>query len=83
MQTANKVVFIAELNIRTIKDLYQCQLCLHSPGYFPPLFRWMKQIISRIKMSRAMAHMRPMNHPWVAMSTCLLATAGQGGESET
>lgn len=35
----------------------------------------MKQIISRIKMSRAMAHMRPMNHPWVAMSTCLLATA--------
>lgn len=55
---------------------------LHSPGYFPPLFRWMKQMMSRIKMSRAMAHMRPMNHPWVAMSTCLLATAGQEGEGE-
>lgn len=48
-----------------------------SPGYFPPLFLWMKQIMRRIRMSRAMAHMRPMNHPWVAMSTCRLVTAGQ------
>jgi len=52
-------------------------LCSYPPGYFPPLFLWMKQMMRRIRMSRAMAHMRPMNHPWVAMSTCLLATAGQ------
>lgn len=51
--------------------------CLCLPGYFPPLFLWMKQMMRRIRMSRAMAHMRPMNHPWVAMSTCLLTIAVQ------
>lgn len=58
-------------NIYCIKYLH----CLYLPGYLPPLFLWMKQMIRRIKMSNAMAHIRPMNHPWVAISTCLLATA--------
>lgn len=54
-----------------------------SPGYFPPLFLWMKQMMRRIKMSSAIAHIRPMNHPCVAMSTCLLATAGGEGEEDS
>lgn len=45
------------------------------PGYLPPLFLLMKQTISKIKMRRATAHIRPMNQPWVAISTCRLAIA--------
>lgn len=45
------------------------------PGYLPPLFLLMKHTMSRTRMRRAMAHMRPMNQPCVAMSTCLLAMA--------
>lgn len=35
----------------------------------------MKHTMRRTKMRRAMAHISPMNHPWVAMSTCRLGTA--------
>lgn len=38
------------------------------PGYLPPRLLLMKQTMSRISTSRAMAHMSPMNQPWVAMS---------------
>lgn len=48
------------------------------PGYLPPLFLLMKQIMRRTKMRRAMAHIRPINHPWVAMSTWRLGTAADG-----
>lgn len=64
-------------NNNTCMDVFR-----YSPGYFPPLFLWMKQIMRRIRIRRAMAHMRPMNHPCVAISTCRLATAGTG-ESNT
>lgn len=33
-------------------------------------------------MRRAMAHMRPMNQPCVAMSTCLLAMAVEGNDTQ-
>lgn len=47
------------------------------PGYLPPLFLLMKQTISKIRIRRATAHIRPMNQPWVAISTCRLAIAGK------
>lgn len=47
------------------------------PGYLPPLFLLMKQTISKIKIRRATAHIRPMNQPCVAISTCRLAIAGK------
>lgn len=50
------------------------------PGYLPPLFLLMKHTIRSTKMRRAMAHIRPINHPWVAMSTWRLGTAGDGGK---
>lgn len=46
------------------------------PGYLPPLFLLMKHTMRRTKMRRAMAHISPINQPWVAMSTCRLGTAG-------
>lgn len=45
------------------------------PGYLPPLFLLMKHTMRRTKMRRAMAHISPINQPWVAMSTCRLGTA--------
>lgn len=42
------------------------------PGYLPPRLLLMKQTMSRISTRRAMAHMSPMNQPWVAMSAWLL-----------
>lgn len=57
------------------------QLCERAlPGYLPPLFLLMKHTMSRTKMRSAMAHISPMNHPWVAMSTCRLAAAGGNTE---
>lgn len=50
------------------------------PGYLPPLFLLMKHTMRRTKIRRAMAHIRPINHPWVAMSTWRLGTAGDGGK---
>lgn len=46
------------------------------PGYLPPLFLLMKHTMSKTKMRRAIAHISPMNQPWVAMSTWRLAAAG-------
>lgn len=39
------------------------------PGYFPPRLLLMKQTMRRMRMIRAMPHIRPMNQPLVAMST--------------
>lgn len=46
------------------------------PGYLPPLFLLMKQTMRSTRISRAMAHISPMNQPCVAMSICRLGTAG-------
>lgn len=40
-------------------------LSVHLPEYFPPLFLLTKQAINTMSVRRAMAHIRPMNQPWV------------------
>lgn len=40
------------------------------PGYFPPRVFLMKKTVSMMRTKSAMAHIKPMNHPCVTMSTC-------------
>lgn len=68
-----------EINIACIVLLTMCTL----PGYLPPLFLLMKHTMRRTKMRRAMAHISPINQPWVAMSTCRLGTAGHTERERT
>lgn len=35
------------------------------PEYLPPLFLLTKQMVSSSRVSKAMAHISPMNQPWV------------------
>ena len=67
------IVFISNLHPCTSIELLNTVIAL--PGYLPPLFLLMKHTMRRTRMRRAMAHISPMNHPWVAMSTCRLGTA--------
>lgn len=39
------------------------------PEYFPPLFLFTKQIVNNISVRRAIAHISPINQPWVEMSS--------------
>lgn len=45
----------------------------HLPEYFPPLFLLTKQAINTMSVRRAMAHIRPMNQPWVDIPPWMLA----------
>lgn len=67
--------FRPSMSIR-LKLQYRLIMC-ELPGYLPPLFLLMKHTMRRTKMRRAMAHINPINHPWVAMSTCRLGTAAR------
>lgn len=49
---------------------------MHLPEYFPPLFLFTKQATSTMSVSRAMAHIRPMNQPWVEIPSWVLARPG-------
>lgn len=52
-------------------------LYIHLPGYLPPLFLFIKQTMRSTRISKAMAHISPINQPCVAMSTCLLVIAAK------
>ncbi len=52
-------------------------LYIHLPGYLPPLFLFIKQTMRSTRISKAMAHISPINQPCVAMSTCLLVMAAK------
>ena len=43
------------------------------PEYFPPLFLLTKQAINTMSVRRAMAHIRPINQPWVDIPPWMLA----------
>lgn len=45
----------------------------HLPEYFPPLFLLTKQAINTMSVRRAMAHIRPINQPWVDIPPWMLA----------
>ncbi len=55
-------------------------LYIHLPGYLPPLFLFIKQTMRSTRISKAMAHISPINQPCVAMSTCLLVMAAEKKE---
>lgn len=71
--------FHPPLSISTESQYMQMMVTCTLPGYLPPLFLLMKHTMRSTKMRRAMAHISPINQPWVAMSTCRLGAATNTG----
>lgn len=58
---------------------YSSRVRYRLPEYFPPLFLFTKQAMSTMSVRRAMAHISPMNQPWVEIPPWTLARPAEGG----